>query len=57
MDYRKLGPKGAAQRHYQDGQGLESNPFTEREQREAFAMEMHRLQGEELRREMAENYA
>lgn len=47
---KRLGGKGAAQQMYKDGQGQCSNPFfSEDPNHDLFAMEMSRLQQQELR--------
>ena len=49
MNIKRLSGQGAAQKMYQDGQGLESNPFAIDDSRHRqFREEMHRLQREEL---------
>jgi len=46
---KRVGPVGAAQQLYRDGQGLESNPFKlGTKDAQDFDMEMHRLQHNEL---------
>ena len=46
---KRVGPVGAAQQLYRDGQGLESNPFKlGTKDAQGFDMEMHRLQHNEL---------
>ncbi len=46
---KAVGPHGAAQKLYRDGQGQESNPFQRgTTEHEGFAMEMGRLYRNEL---------
>ena len=50
MDIKLLGPTGAAQQMYKEGQGLESNPYAKgTKQHDQFDWEMHRLEREELK--------
>jgi len=52
---KRVGPVGAAQQLYRDGQGLESNPFSfGTKDGLSFDMEMHRLQRNELKELMGD---